>query len=395
MAQNVAIIIERFDTTLGGAERSVSELADALGAAGCQTHILAAKGLAKSAKVHILCSDMACKRTDIPVFAKALKKHIAENHYDIVHSVLPFDFADIYQPRGGTYAEAIIRNAASYGNKVIEVWKRATGFMNMRRNTLLRAEKALCRLKDGPAIIAISNYVAEQFKRHYGVEDSRINVIPNGVDIKALTEANGERTRKQILAQLNIGENTKPLLFLFAANNFRLKGLACLLKALSEISNFKSQISNEAYLIVVGSDNAAPYRRLAAKLDIADKVLFLGSVGDIGNLLAAADVAVLPTFYDPSSRFILEALALCKPVITTRFNGASEQFTDNRHGKVIDSPDNIAALAGALVHFTHTANIQKASQAILQDNIRQHVSISRVAGQLREFYDRLIKKRRR
>jgi glycosyltransferase involved in cell wall biosynthesis len=184
-----------------------------------------------------------------------------------------------------------------------------------------------------------------------------------------------------------------------------LKGLAYLLKAFSEISNFrngpcaslrvKSQISKAAYLIIVGSDNAAPYRRLAVNLNIADKVLFLGSVGDMGNLLAAADVAVLPTFYDPSSRFILEALALGKPVITTRFNGASEQFTDNRHGKVIDSPDNIAELALALAHFTDSGNIQKASQAILQDNIRQRVSISRVAGQLKEFYDGLMKRRRR
>jgi UDP-glucose:(heptosyl)LPS alpha-1,3-glucosyltransferase len=395
MTQKVAIIIERLDTSLGGAERSVSELADALEATGCETHILAAKGQVKSAKTHILCGDVAGKRTDFRIFAEALKKHIAENHYDIIHSVLSFDFADIYQPRGGTYAEAIKRNAASYGNKCIEVWKRATGCLNLHRNTLLKAERNLCKMKNGPAIIAISNYVAGQFKIHYDVDDSRIAVIPNGVDTKGLADANGEQTRKQILTQLNIGGNTKPVLFLFAANNFRLKGLACLLKAFSEISSFKSQISKGAYLIIVGSDHVAPYRRLAVNLNIADKVLFLGSVGDIGNLLAAADVAVLPTFYDPSSRFILEALALGKPVITTRFNGASEQFTDNRHGKVIDSPNDIAALAGALTHFTDSRNIQKASQAILQDNIRQRVSILRVAGQLREFYDELTKKRRR
>jgi UDP-glucose:(heptosyl)LPS alpha-1,3-glucosyltransferase len=389
MVQKVAIVIERFDTSLGGAERSVGELADALEVAGCDTHILAAKGHAQLQNVHILCGDIAGKRTDLLLFAGALKKHIAENHYDIIHSVLPFDFADVYQPRGGTYAEAIERNAVSFNNKFIETWKKTTGFMNFRRHTLLKAEKALCGLKDGPAVIAISNYVAEQFKRHYGIDESRITVIPNGVDTKAFIEADGRQTREQILARLNIGEAPKPVLFLFAANNFRLKGLACLLKA------FKSASAGGAYLIVVGSDNTAPYQRLAANLNIADKVLFLGSVGDIGNLLAAADVAVLPTFYDPGSRFILEALALGKPVITTRFNGASEQFIDNRHGKVIDSPDNIAALAGALTHFTDSANIQNASQAILQDNIRQRVSISRVAGQLREFYDSLMRKRNR
>jgi UDP-glucose:(heptosyl)LPS alpha-1,3-glucosyltransferase len=389
MIPKVAIIIERIDTSLGGAERSVSELCRALEAGGCETHILAAKGQAQSKNVHILCGDIGGTRTDLPVFEKALKKHIAENHYDIIHSVLPFDFADVYQPRGGTYAEAMLRNAASYGNKFIQIWKRVTSGFNFRRNALLKKEKALCKLNTGPVIIAISNYVAEQFKKHYGVDDSRITVIHNGVDIKTLAQANSAQSREQILSQLNIGENSKPVLFLFAANNFRLKGLDCLVKAFSQITQAG------AYLIVAGSDNIAQYRRLAANLNISEKVLFLGSVSNIGDLLAAADVAVLPTFYDPSSRFILEALAAGKPVITTRFNGASEQFTDNRHGKIIDSPDNIASLAGALTYFADSANIHKASQAILQDNINQRVSISRVAGQLKEFYDGLLKKRRR
>jgi UDP-glucose:(heptosyl)LPS alpha-1,3-glucosyltransferase len=104
---------------------------------------------------------------------------------------------------------------------------------------------------------------------------------------------------------------------------------------------------------------------------------------------------VLPTFYDPCSRFILEALAAGKPVITTRFNGASELFTNNRHGRVIDRPDNITALADALAHFTEPANIQRASQAIMEDNIKQKVSISRAAGQLKEVYDAILAKRRR
>jgi UDP-glucose:(heptosyl)LPS alpha-1,3-glucosyltransferase len=109
-------------------------------------------------------------------------------------------------------------------------------------------------------------------------------------------------------------------------------------------------------------------------------VIFLGEVARVADVLAIADVAVLPTFYDPCSRFILEALAAGKPVITTKFNGAAEQFSDNRHGLVIDSPDNIEALADSLAYFTDPASIQKASQAIKEDNITDKVSISRVAG---------------
>lgn len=389
MKPKVAIIIERADVALGGAERSVSELTDALAVLDLDVHILAAKGQSESEKVHILCSGLPTKRTGHRVFARALRKHIEENHYDITHSVLPFDFADIYQPRGGTYAESIIRNAASYCNKLVESWKMATSFVNLRRTMLLHAERKLCGMRNGPLIIAISQYVAEQFSRHYGVEAGRITVIPSGVKMSEPDTEKASQLQMQIFSQLCIKKTDNPVLFLFAANNFRLKGLGCLIEAMKFVS------AKPAFLIVVGSDKISAYRRLAAKLNIGGRVMFLGEVANIANALAIADVAVLPTFYDPCSRFILEALVAGKPVITTRFNGANEQFSDNRHGRVIDRPDNITGLADALAYFTEPVNIRKASQAIIEDNIKQKVSISRVAGQLKAVYAEILNKRRR
>ncbi len=393
MKPKVAIIIERADAALGGAERSILELAEALAAIDIEVHILAAKGTSESGNFHILCPDLPGRRTRYRVFAQSLRKHIADNHYDIIHSVLPFDFADIYQPRGGTYAESIIRNASSYCNKFAESWKRATSFLNLRRTMLLQAERKLCRMRNGPLIIAISRYVAEQFKRHYGVEADRINIISNGVKVSEPDNEKTERLRKQIFSQLGIKKADNPVLFLFAANNFRLKGLGCLIKAMKLVS--ERHIAKQAFLIVVGSDKTGTYQRLATKLNIGDSVMFLGEVARITDVLAVVDAAVLPTFYDPCSRFILEALAAAKPVITTKFNGASEQFSDNRHGRVIDRPDDIAGLAEALTYFTEPANIQKASHAIKQDNIRQQISISRVAGQLKAVYNGIMDKRRR
>jgi hypothetical protein len=114
MNRKIAIIIERADIALGGAERSVFEMTTALSGLGLEVDILAAKGRANTKNIHILCQDSPGKRVHHFTFAKALKKHLSENHYDIIHSVLPFDFADIYQPRGGTYAESILHNAVSY-----------------------------------------------------------------------------------------------------------------------------------------------------------------------------------------------------------------------------------------------------------------------------------------
>jgi len=148
------------------------------------------------------------------------------------------------------------------------------------------------------------------------------------------------------------------------------------------------------YLVVAGSAPTHKYHSLAKKCRVQNKIIFIGPVRKIQNALAITDVAVLPTFYDPSSRFILEALAAQKPVITTTFNGATDMFMENRHGKVIDTPENITALAQAISYFTDTANIQKASRAIVEDNIKEKISISNVAKSLESLYEQILEKRR-
>ena len=389
MKRTVAIIIERSDIALGGAERSVFELSCALLELGLKVDILAAKGQTNADDVHILCRNYPGRRTSHCIFAKELKKHLSQHRYDIVHSVLPFDFVDIYQPRGGSYAEAVLRNAASYQNKFTEFYKKLTAFANFRRTALLRAEKKLCKNPNGPIVAALSQYVAQQFRHHYYLDDSRIAIVPNGVKINEQTNsAETENLRSKILSQFNINPYAKPVFFLFAANNFRLKGLPSLLKAMQLAKSNTN--SRPAYLVVVGDDAYLKYRRMAKKYNVHDRIVFLGKVRHIQDILSISDIAVLPTFYDPSSRFILEALAAEKPVITTKFNGAADLFTAGLHGIVIDSPQNITALADALDYFSNTDNIKKASRAIVSDNLKEKISITRAAQQLITLYDRIM-----
>ena len=392
MNKKIAIIIERVNITLGGAERSVSELADALSALGLEVHILAAKGQTNSENIHILCGDITGKRVSYSTFANTLTKHLSENYYDLIHSVLPFDFADVYQPRGGTYAETVLRNIASYQNKPIEAYKRLTAFTNFRRSTLLRAERRLATRSSGPVIAALSEYVAEQFKQHYGTNNKRIVVINNGVKTdKQVNKEQAEKFRTKIFAQLSLKESDEPILFLFVANNFRLKGLAPLLKAMSRATDNNRERKN--YLIVVGNGKVQKYRHMTKNLNIQNRVVFLGYIENIQDVLSIIDVAILPTFYDPSSRYILEALAAGKPVITTKFNGATDLFVNNRHGKVINAPENTTALTEAIIYFTNPNNIQKTSQAIAEDNIIANISIDRVAKQLVSIYENILQKK--
>lgn len=393
MKKKVAIIIERANIVLGGAERSAFELSTSLTGAGFKADILAAKGRTDSKNIHLLCRDVAGKRVSLAIFEKALRNHLNENHYDIVHSFVPFDFADIYQPRGGSYAEAIIQNAASYQNKIVASYKKLTAFANIRRTKLLKAEKKLCKNPDGHVIVALSQYVAEQFKKHYSVNEEQIVIIRNGVNTnKQIDRPDADKLRSQIMIQLGLKEADEPVFLLFVANNFRLKGLCCLIKAMQLMQSHSTQ--RPVYLIVAGSDKSHKYRHLAKKLNVDNKIIFLGPVRHIQNALSISDVAILPTFYDPSSRYILEALAVEKPVITTKFNGATDLFENNRHGIVIESPEDTQSLADAITYFADTENIQRASQAISEDNLKAKVGTARVVKELKALYEMTLAKRR-
>jgi UDP-glucose:(heptosyl)LPS alpha-1,3-glucosyltransferase len=387
----VAIVIERCDVSLGGAERLVCELASALAELGLTVDIVAAKGHRSSDNVHILCDNFG-KRVSLSSFAKAVSRHAAENHYDIIHSAIPLAFADVYQPPGGSFVDAARRNAASYQNVFVTTYKNATGFVNRRRTEMLQAEKELCENHDRPLIAALSQYVAEQFEGHYSLSKDRIAIIPNGVKTDRPVDATeAGKLRSKIIANLKISPADKPVFFLFGANNFRLKGLACLIQAMLLAASNRTE--RQSYLIVAGSGSPSKYQKLARKLNIDHRILFLGALDQIQNALTITDVAVLPTFYDPSSRFILEGLAAAKPVITTKFNGAADLFVNDRHGKVIDRPENISALAEAITYFSTTDNIKNASQAIIADSLKEKVSINRVAEQLVTVYNKILAKR--
>jgi UDP-glucose:(heptosyl)LPS alpha-1,3-glucosyltransferase len=377
----IALIIERMDIELGGAERSVSELSQALTDQGLEVTLLAAKGRADNLRSFVLCEGSG-KRTSHAAFAAALKAHMHTHSYDIVHSVLPFDFADVYQPRGGSYAETILRNAASYENPLVSGWKRVTAFTNQRRQQWLRAERVVSQGTQGPVIAALSRYVVSQFKQHYGTPEERIALIANGVhthrpvDIEAVAQFK--------LAVLNQLKCQSPVLFLFGAHNFRLKGLRPLLEAMAMTKH-----ANMA-LLIAGNGPQAPYQNLINKYGLENQVLFLGATSHMPQALAACDVAVLPTFYDPASRFILEALAAQKPVITTRFNGACDLFEANRHGKIIDSPTQIDALAEALTALLDDETRHTMTRAIADDQLPEKVSIERVAQELIALYTDIL-----
>src|SRR5262249_46218963 len=83
---------------------------------------------------------------------------------------------------------------------------------------------------------------------------------------------------------------------------------------------------------------------------------------DMRGSYFGADFLVHPTFYDPCSLVVLEALACGLPVITSRYNGASELLAPPREGYVLADPHDHARLAGGLAQLCDPARRSACAQ---------------------------------
>jgi UDP-glucose:(heptosyl)LPS alpha-1,3-glucosyltransferase len=206
-------------------------------------------------------------------------------------------------------------------------------------HTLL--ERRQYRAPGRPLVIAISNMVRGHFERHYAIRREDLRVVRIATDPARFDGR--DRPRRRLAWRHQWGLRPEETVGLFAGMNYRLKGLGPLLHAvrlLPRPARFR--------LLVAGNPQTGPYERLARRLGVADRVRFVGYCADMRNAYFAADLFVHPTFYDPCSHVVPEAMACGLPVITTRHNGASELMNAPREGFVLDDPHDHARLAECL-----------------------------------------------
>jgi UDP-glucose:(heptosyl)LPS alpha-1,3-glucosyltransferase len=84
-------------------------------------------------------------------------------------------------------------------------------------------------------------------------------------------------------------------------------------------------------------------------------------VKDLERYYASADILVHPTFYDPCSLVVLEALSSGLPVITSRHNGAGGIISEGQEGFVLDDPREVEALAAKILYLVDPTRLKKAS----------------------------------
>ncbi|MDP6560673.1 MAG: glycosyltransferase family 4 protein [Candidatus Binatia bacterium] len=187
--------------------------------------------------------------------------------------------------------------------------------------------------------------VADHIRRHYPARPERIRVIYNGVNLERFRPEMRVEFRQATRSAWETEE--KEMVILFVSNNFRLKGLHCLIQALGKLKQVRGKVRYRLW--VIGRGRRETYLKLAARLGCAEEIVFMGPQSHIEAYYAAADLLVHPTFYDPSANVCLEAMAGGLPTITTRYNGVSEIMEDNGLGEwIIDDPYDTDLLAGRI-----------------------------------------------
>jgi glycosyltransferase involved in cell wall biosynthesis len=179
----------------------------------------------------------------------------------------------------------------------------------------------------GP-LITVSESSKDDICRDFGVYRDNVQIVPLGVDTR-LFRPRPDRPR------------VKGRIVTVTSADSRLKGLSTLLRAVAKLAT-----ERDAHLVVVGSPSNAT-REQVALLALGDKVTFANGLPDeeYAQLLASAEVAVVPSLYEGFSLPAVEHLASGTPLVASRAGALPEVVAD---AAVLVKPGDPEEFAAAL-----------------------------------------------
>jgi Glycosyltransferase len=165
--------------------------------------------------------------------------------------------------------------------------------------------------------VCVSQSVADFYAVH-GFAAEKLAVIPNGIDVGLWRNA-----APIDLSALGVRPGRRVMVYVGRLDEQ--KGLPPLFQELPAVFR---DLPNHDLLLAGDGPQREQLQKSAGELGIADRVHFLGWRGDVPQLLAAADVLLLPSHWEGMPNVILEAMAAGKPVVATRVHGVAELLGD-------------------------------------------------------------------
>lgn len=168
-------------------------------------------------------------------------------------------------------------------------------------------------------VIACSAYMREQVCDVFGVDESKVEVIPNGIDptdLQPQDPAELQRLRSEF------AEPEQPLVLLVGRLVYE-KGFQFALEAMPQVID---AVPSTRFVVAGSGTHEQELRRQARSLGLMSHGTFLGWIGDdvLHSLYRIADVCVVPSIYEPFGLVALEAMASSCPCIVADTGGLRE-----------------------------------------------------------------------
>jgi len=216
-----------------------------------------------------------------------------------------------------------------------------------------------------------------------GVQESKVTIIENGIDIDEYASAN-----------CNVAELKKALRIhndsIVVGSLARLteqKGQIYLLEAASKLIK-----ENMPLVIVIAGDGPLKNHLMehADKLGIADNVKFLGFRSDTRNILKIMDIFVLSSIDEGLPMAMLEAMAARVSVITSRVGDIPKVITNHKNGIMVE-PRSSDQLAKGIRHLMQDIENRKLLVENAYETVSNNYSHIAMASKYMQIYKEMIK----
>ena len=249
-------------------------------------------------------------------------------------------------------------------------------------------------------IVATSPVMKDEIQKYYEINGKKIAVIPGGVNLKRF------QPLTQILARRVQNINTNRLIVLYVGRLEERKGIETLLYAMDEIAKRMPEKRKILRLYIVGGERRRKWRKekdtperrererlmkIVETLGIKDLVRFVG--GEQREFLqyyyAAADVTVIPSYYEPFGLVPLESMACGTPVIASKVGGMQWTIKDGKTGYLLPAK-NVHAFAEKIQYLLEHYATRKHMRENGIERTRRFFGWEAVASQMSLLYNDVI-----
>lgn len=233
-------------------------------------------------------------------------------------------------------------------------------------------------------IVAVSEDVKEDIIRYDSIDPSKIEVIPNGIDVERF---NPEKNTTDIRKEFSLEEDD--IVIGFIGRIVPAKGLEYLLNALPYL---KEEFKSIKLLIVGEGSLMEELKERAKKNNIFDNILFIGRRRDIPEILASINIFVMPSIAEGLPNALLEAMAMGKPIVTTEVGGIPEIVKNGFNGLLVPPRDTLSlskAIKELISNDRLAAKLGQAARDLVYDNL----SIKAIAQKWQSLYLSILKEK--